>query len=112
MAQPLFDGTTVQVQTLAGLIDVVPGGIVSKPLLDVGPLKHVLFAMDAGQELTSHRSPMLATVHVLDGRVRFTVNGTDHDLEAGDWLLMPPDAPHEAKADEPVRFLLTLVRQQ
>ena len=110
MAKPLFDATTTHHGNLAELCPVVAGAIVSKPLIDTGALKEILFAMDAGQEISEHRSPFLATVHVLTGRLRMIVSGTAHVLEANSWLSMPPDAPHALLAELPTRFLLTMVR--
>jgi quercetin dioxygenase-like cupin family protein len=83
---------------------------VSKTLVDQAGFKQVLFAMDAGQELSEHRAPYLALVQVLDGRLRMRVTGHDYVLEPASWLLMPPDAPHDVRAEQPTRFLLTLVK--
>ena len=46
MAQSLFDTDTVHFARLESLIQIVPDGIASKPLLDTGPFKQVLFAME------------------------------------------------------------------
>jgi quercetin dioxygenase-like cupin family protein len=110
MAQPLFGFDAVSEANLLELIICVKSGTVRKTLMDAPGLKQVLFAMDAGQELSEHRSPYLALVHVLDGTMRMRVNGQDHALRPASWLLMPPDTPHDVHADEPTRFLLTLMR--
>lgn len=110
MPQSLFDGQSTRAASLPGLIEIAPGGIVSKPLLDTDVLKQVLFAIDAGQSLSEHAAPFLATVHVLEGAVCFRVEQREHELRAHDWLIMPPDARHAAEAREPTRMLLTLIK--
>lgn len=110
MAQPLFASDTPRAANLLELITVVEAGTVSKTLLNEPAFKLVLFAMDAGQEMSEHRAPYLALIQVLDGRLRMQVAGRSHSLGPASWLLLPPDAPHDAMAETPTRFLLTLVR--
>lgn len=110
MAKPLFDATTTHHGNLAELCPVVAGAIVSKPLIDTGALKEILFAMDAGQEISEHRAPYVATVHVLSGRLRFSVDGSSREMVASDWLVMPPNQAHDLAALEPTLFLLVLVK--
>jgi quercetin dioxygenase-like cupin family protein len=66
--------------------------------------------MDAGQEISDHKAPYVATVHVLDGAMQFTVEEQEREMSAGSWLVMPPGAPHALRATRPCRFLLTLVK--
>lgn len=106
----MFDMQHAAAADLADLIDVPEGGTVSKPLIAEGGLRLILFAMDAGQIISEHRSPVLATVHVLTGRLQLTVAGETHDLGPHGWVAMPPDAPHDLEALEPCRFLLTMVK--
>lgn len=110
MAKPLFDATAVHHGNLDELCPVVPAAIVSKPLIDTGVLKQILFSMDAGQDISEHRAPYVATVHVLRGRMRFSVGGEPRVMGPSDWLVMPPNAPHDLIAEEPTVFLLTLVK--
>lgn len=110
MAQPMFGTDTVSAAKLLELNSIVESGTVSKTLLNEPTFKQILFAMDAGQELSEHRSPYLALILVLDGCLRMQVAGELHTLASGTWLLMPPDAPHDVHAEAPTRFLLTLVK--
>lgn len=110
MAQPLFGTEAAHATNLIELISIVEAGTVSKTLLNEPTFKQVLFAMDAGQELSEHRAPYLAIVQVLDGRMRMRVSGQMHTLGVNAWVLMPPDAPHDVHAESPTRFLLTLVK--
>lgn len=110
MAKPLFNNDAVQASNLLEQIECTPSGTVSKTLLNRPDFKQVLFAMDAGQELSEHRAPYLALVQVLDGRLRMHVAGKAHLLEPASWLSMPPNTPHDVQAVTPTRFLLTLVK--
>lgn len=110
MAQPLFDVSSPHFADLLAVCPVVPGATVSKPLLNLAEGKVIVFSMDAGQEISDHRAPFAATVHVLDGRLRFGVSGVERDMGPHDWLSMPPDAPHRLRALEPTRFILTMFK--
>ncbi|MBK8976330.1 MAG: cupin domain-containing protein [Planctomycetes bacterium] len=108
MAKALFDASSVSRANLLEAAPIVPGATVSKALLETPHGKLVLFAMDAGQAISEHRAPFVATVHVLDGQLSFGVGAERHVLRAHDWLAMPPNATHDLTAEEPTRFLLTL----
>jgi quercetin dioxygenase-like cupin family protein len=111
MAAPLFDAATPQFQNLLVACPIVSGATVSKALLNLPEGKVIVFAMDAGQELSEHRAPYVAAVQVLDGRLRFGIDGVQREMAAHDWLLMPKDAAHAVLALEPTRFLLTLFKK-
>lgn len=110
MPNALFDATEPHAANLADAIAVSQGGIVSKPIIDTGALKLILFAMDSGQQVSEHRSPFPATAQVIDGEIDFTVAGQTHAMKTHDWLYMPPDAPHDLVARRPTKFLLTLFK--
>ncbi|MHC4909934.1 MAG: cupin domain-containing protein [Planctomycetota bacterium] len=111
MAAPLFDASKPTFAELLEACPVVPGAIVSKPLLDLPGGKVILFAMDEGQAMSEHQAPFVATVHVLEGRLRFGVAGQEQVMGAHAVLAMPESAPHDLTALEPTRFLLTLFKQ-
>jgi quercetin dioxygenase-like cupin family protein len=111
MANPLCDGTIAQFTNLLDVCPIVPGAIVSKPLLNLPEGKAVVFAMDAGQEISEHRAPFASTVLVLDGRLRFAVGATEREMGPHDWLVMPPGEAHRLSALEPTRFVLTLLKR-
>ncbi len=111
MASPLFDASSPQFVGLLETCPIIPGAIVSKPLLNLPEGRMVLFAMDEGQEISEHRAPFTATVQVLDGRLRFGIAEMERDMGPHDWLVMPSNAPHRLKALAPTRFLLTLLKK-
>jgi len=110
MATALYDAKTDQCCNLLELVPIAPGAIVSKPLLQFGT-KVIAFAMDKGQSISEHRAPFAATVHVLDGQLKFTVSGTTYDMKANDWLVIPNNQPHDLEAIEPTRFLLSMIKE-
>lgn len=110
MATALTDASAPTFANLLATCPIVPGANVSKPLLNLPEGKLVLFAMDAGQEISDHHAPFIATVHVLEGRLLFGVAGKDREMGPSDWLVMPPNAPHRLRALEPTRFLLTMLK--
>jgi quercetin dioxygenase-like cupin family protein len=111
MAPPLLDASRPEFLNLIETCPIVAGATVSRPLLNLAEGKVVIFAMDAGQEISEHRAPFVSTVQVLDGRLRFGVGDVERIMVAPDWLLMPSSAPHRLAAIEPTRFLLTLFKR-
>lgn len=111
MASPLLDGTTPEFVELLTTCPIVAGATVSRALLNTPDERVIVFAMDAGQEMSEHRAPFMATVHVLDGRLKFCVDGKEREMRSSEWLVMPPNAPHRLVAIEPTRFVLTLFKR-
>ncbi len=112
MAKAQFQTDKVSYANLLDMTPIVPGATVSKPLVNSDALRQVVFAMDKGQSMSEHRAPFLVVVQVLDGELNFVVAGETRTLKAHDWLVMPPDEPHDLDAIEPTRFLLTMVKEQ
>lgn len=110
MASPLVDGSSAVWLGLQETCPVAAGAIVSKALLNRAEGRVVVFAMDAGQEISEHRAPFLTTVQVLDGRLEFAVGSDRRTMGPHDWLVMPPNAPHALRAVEPSRFVLTFFK--
>jgi len=68
-----------------------------------------LFAFAKGEEIGTHDSEGDAMVLVLEGTGRFTVDGRDYVLQAGESLVMPAKKPHAVYAPEDFKMLLTVV---
>ena len=99
------------IRDLATTLPVPEAGIASSPLLDLpGGTKLVLFAVDAGQEISPHATPFPAQVLVLDGKLEVMVGSDWETLEAHDGLDLPPAIPHAVRALSSGHFLLTMLR--
>ncbi len=97
------------INDIAGEVTIQGGAVVSKVVHRHGELDVTVFAFDAGEQLTEHQAKQAAVVQVMEGRLRFTVDGEELDLAPGSWLHMAPGAPHSLRAIEPTVMLLTLV---
>ena len=91
-------------------VEVPLNGTLSRVLHHDDRLRLVVFAFDAGQELTEHRSGSAAVVQVVSGRLRFLASGEDHEMGPETWLYMSPGEEHALEALEPTVMLLTLLR--
>lgn len=108
--QPLMDASSGKVISLTQETQFAPNGIVSRTLLRTPIMRAVLFGFAEGQELTEHTSTQHALVQVLSGECEFSLSGKQHNLKAGDFLYMPPSAPHALKATKQFSMLLTLFK--
>ena len=97
---------------LAEQVQALPGQVVSKTLAQNSAVSITLFAFDKGEEIGTHDSQGDAMVTVLEGTGRFTVDGTPHDVRAGEVLIMPANKPHAVFAPQPFKMLLTVVFPQ
>ena len=108
--QPLIDAKQEKVVSLAKETQFAPNGIVSRTLLRTANARVVLFGFSEGQELTEHTSTQHALIQVLSGQCDFSLSGKVHQLNVGDFLYMPPGAPHAVKATQQFSMLLTLFK--
>ena len=101
-----------KILSLAELVSVQPGQVVSRTLAQNPAVSLTLFAFAAGEEIGTHDSAGDAMVTVLEGEGQFTVDGTVYRCKAGESLVMPAKKPHAVYAPENFKMLLTVVFPQ
>lgn len=84
--------------------------VVSKEIVNKSTGTITLFAFDKDQGLSEHRTPYDGLVIVTEGLAEITVSGIKHQVEAGEMLLMPANAPHALKATLPFKMILTMIK--
>jgi quercetin dioxygenase-like cupin family protein len=94
---------------LALMPSVQTDSIISRTIHKEGGLNAVLFAFDAGQALTEHRSAHAAIIQVLDGKATITLGEESHELEADAWIYMPPQLAHSVVTHSPMKMLLLML---
>jgi quercetin dioxygenase-like cupin family protein len=97
-------------QELADLITIQPGAVVSRVLVNKPAGTVTLFAFDAGEGLSEHTAPFDALVHVLEGQAGIRIALDDHEVKAGQVLLLPAGFPHALRAHTSFKMLLTMIR--
>ena len=97
-------------KNLAGLVAYQEGTIVSRTLLKKETGTVTLFAFDAGEGLSEHTAPFDALVHLLKGQAEITISGIEHQLTAGDFILMPAHQPHAVRALARFKMVLIMVK--
>jgi quercetin dioxygenase-like cupin family protein len=96
------------IQDIATDITVPSEGTLSKKLHSDG-VRLVIFAFDAGQQLTEHTTPRPAILQVHQGRLQVTAGDSTHEASPDSWLSLDPNQPHSVTALEPSIMLLTLL---
>ena len=97
-------------QDLVELIANQPGAVVSRVLIHKPAGTVTLFAFGAGEGLSQHAAPYDALVHVLEGQANIRIAADDHEVKAGQVLLLPANIPHALRAHIPTKMLLTMIR--
>jgi quercetin dioxygenase-like cupin family protein len=102
-------------QLITNLQEVLPtlpvDSIVSRTLYQTATVRVILFGFAAGQELSEHSTPMVATLHFLTGRATVTLGEERFEVGPGAWAQMPPKLPHSIRAhEEPVLMVLTMAK--
>jgi quercetin dioxygenase-like cupin family protein len=92
------------------LIEYQSGAIVSRTLIDDESGTVTVFAFDEGERLSEHTAPHDAILQVIDGTAVVTVDGTDHEVDAGETIVLPADSPHAVAAAARFKMVLTMIR--
>lgn len=92
---------------IANHIAYQEGSVVSREISKGSGGTITLFAFDAGQGLSEHKTPFEAFALVIDGEAEITVGGAKHTVKAGEMVHMPADVPHALQA--PIRFKMMLI---
>src|SRR5687767_3033207 len=82
-----------------------------KTLYRHGQSSLALFLFEPGSELREHRTNGTVFIQVLQGRLTVGAAGERHDLPAGRVLVLAPGIPHDLRAEELTRMLLTVSLQ-
>lgn len=98
------------VRQVNDLVQIGEGAIVSRTLMRTDGGNLTAFAFDAGQSLSEHTAPFDALVHVVEGQLVVTIDGTEYEVPAGSAILMPADIPHAVLAPTPAKWLLVMLR--
>jgi len=82
----------------------VIGGGVSRRVVQTGSFTLVHYTYPPGATFKLHRHPEAQLTYVVRGQITFDVDGEKQALVPGDWLHIPGDKPHSARAtsDDPV----------
>ena len=94
---------------LADLVQVLPGQVVSKTLVQNNAVSVTLFAFDKDEEISTHESEGDAFVTCLDGVGKITIDGVEHILKEGESIVMPAKHPHAVYGKEQFKMLLVVV---
>lgn len=98
-----------QVLTLKDQIDYQAGQVVSKTLAQNAAVSITLFSFDRDEEISTHESGGDAFVTVLDGTGKFTIDGEEYLLSAGESIVMPAGHPHSVYGEDRFKMLLVVV---
>ena len=93
------------------LIDLQPGGVVSRTIIKKKTGTVTVFAFDEDEGLSEHTTPYDALLMDLEGKADITISGTPYSLETGDLIKLPAGEPHSVKAVTPFKMLLIMIRE-
>lgn len=82
---------------------------ITQTLIKTETLEVIRIVAPAGKHFHPHRVAGEITVQCLEGRIRFTVDGSDHELAAGQMLYLAGGAEHSLEGIEDSSALLTIL---
>lgn len=81
-------------------------GVFSRMLIEGENMTVMMTRWEPGASAPEHSHPHEQSGIVLAGQIVFTINGVDYPVNAGEFVYIPPDAPHaERNAGETTAIL-------
>ncbi len=105
----MTDAPFTTLADLTELVQVQPEATVSRTVFRAAGVRVVVFAFDAGQELTEHTAAMPVLLQVLSGALTITADGRSDALALGGLMHLDARVPHAVRADEPAVLMLTML---
>ena len=96
-------------EDLRSRVEIPKDGILSRTIHQDKRVKVVLFGLAGGQEMSSQTAASPAIVEVVQGQIRFTLDGEEKELSTGSWVFMEAEVPHALYARSDGIVLLTLL---
>jgi quercetin dioxygenase-like cupin family protein len=87
-------------------INICPG-IKRQTLTSGKTMYQMLAALEAGSKMPPHQHPQEQIVHILSGRMKLIVDGTPHEMKAGDSFYLASNVPHGVETVEETRVVDT-----
>lgn len=98
-----------EVISLASMVDIQQGQVVSRTISQGEHVSFTLFAFDRDEEIGSHDSEGDAMVTILEGKAKITIGEQDYELSKGQTIVMPANIPHALYAIEPFKMQLLVI---
>ena len=95
---------------LTEMVDYEEGRVVSRTFAQKPSIGLTLFAIDAGESISTHTAPGDAMVQVLDGEALVEIDGKQMTVGAGQVVVMPANVPHSVTAIKQFKMLLAVVK--
>ncbi|MBU1369280.1 MAG: cupin domain-containing protein [Bacteroidetes bacterium] len=92
------------------LAQTAPNAIVSKQIIKNEKGNITLFAFDQNEGLSEHTAPFDALVMIIEGEAMVSIGGENHQLAAGDSIIMPANVPHALKAEKAFKMILVMIK--
>jgi unsaturated pyranuronate lyase len=87
-------------------IEICPG--IKRQTLTSGKMMYqMLAALGAGSKMPAHQHPQEQIVHIVSGRMKLIVDGTSHELKAGDSFYLASNIPHGVETIDETRVIDT-----
>ncbi len=86
----------------------VRSGRVGRTLVKAGPLRLTLTLIAEGVDIGTHHAAAPMTLHVLQGRLRYSVDDEDFEIGRGEVLFFGPGHARDIRALEDTALLLTI----
>ena len=87
-------------------IEICPG--IRRQTVAHGKTMYQMIAeLETGSVMPAHQHPQEQIVHILSGRMKLIIDGTPHELKAGDSFYLASNVPHGVETIEVTRVLDT-----
>lgn len=92
------------------LVEYQTGTVASRMIINNKAGSITLFSFDKDEGLSEHTAPYDAVVIILDGECEVWVAGKSYEMNAGQTIIFPANAPHALSATSRFKMALVMIR--
>lgn len=85
-------------------------GVKGKPIVDMPEVGIINLALEPGEKVPSHKTPVNVLFQVLEGKGTVTVGEDTQVVEPGDIVVSPAQIPHALEANQGCLFYVYVIK--
>ncbi len=99
-----------KVHIIVEIIEYMPNAVVSKTIIKKTSGNVTITSFAADEELAEKKSPYDTYIQIIDGAAEVIINGKKYQLNVGDGIVVPVNAPYSINAYEKFKMISTIIK--
>jgi len=92
------------------IIEYIPHSVLSRTIIKKSSGNVDVMSLDTGEGLSEKTTPFDTFAQIIDGKAEVVIDGTTHQLNTGQGIVIPAHRSHCINANERFKMILTIIK--